>query len=469
MTLAPPLLVCSGCGAALPIDAPEAYRCPAARAGDDTDHVLAFRLPASPAGSGLGDPSETNPFVRWRTALGSWHRATASGWSDARFVDLVRRLDEQVAKVDGRGFRVTPFGAAPTLSEALGFAAPGGVLVKDETGNVSGSHKARHLFGILLHLEVAGIAKERRLAIASCGNAALAAAVVAKSAGRPLDVFIPPDASEPVVRRLEALEARLVRCPRVPGESGDPCVLRFRDAVAGGALPFTCQGPDNGLAIEGGEAIAREIVSSGERIDRIVLQVGGGALASAVARGLLGAVEAGALPSLPRISVVQTRGAFPLPRALDRLVRWIDGGKPLLDAAPSAGRLPEVTEIPAGLANDRIEAALRFAATHRSSFMWPWESEPKSLAHGILDDETYDWLSIARGLLRAGGEAIAVDEETIARANDLGRSSTGIAVDPTGTSGLAGLLALRRAGIGSAGERVAVLFTGAERERGREA
>ena len=29
-----------------------------------------------------------------------------------------------------------------------------GVRVKDETGNVSGSHKARHLMGILIYLEV---------------------------------------------------------------------------------------------------------------------------------------------------------------------------------------------------------------------------------------------------------------------------------------------------------------------------
>jgi len=37
------------------------------------------------------------------------------------------------------------------------FIVPGtgaSILVKNETGNVSGSHKARHLFGLLVHLEV---------------------------------------------------------------------------------------------------------------------------------------------------------------------------------------------------------------------------------------------------------------------------------------------------------------------------
>ena len=58
---------------------------------------------------------------------------------------------ERVAAVDGRGFRVTPFGRAATLGERVGLE----VWVKDETGNVSGSHKARHLMGVMLALRVA--------------------------------------------------------------------------------------------------------------------------------------------------------------------------------------------------------------------------------------------------------------------------------------------------------------------------
>ena len=37
-------------------------------------------------------------------------------------------------------------------------------------------------------------------------------------------------------------------------------------------------------------------------------------------------------------------------------------------------------------------------ASHRSQFMWPWEEPPHSVASGILDDETYDWLAILRGV-----------------------------------------------------------------------
>jgi threonine synthase len=95
--------------------------------------------------------------------------------------------------------------------------------------------------------------------------------------------------------------------------------------------------------------------------------------------------------------------------------------------------------------------------------MWPWESVPHSLAHGILDDETYDWVALVEAMLETGGKALVVDEDEIASANSLGAETTGIKVDPTGSAGLAGLVQLSREGEVRAGERAAVLFTGAVR------
>ena len=48
--------------------------------------------------------------------------------------------------------------------------------------------------------------------------------------------------------------------------------------------------------------------------------------------------------------------------------------------------------------------------------MWPWETVPHSLAHGILDDETYDWVALVDAMLATGGQAIVVDEDEIAGA-----------------------------------------------------
>jgi threonine synthase len=106
---------------------------------------------------------------------------------------------------------------------------------------------------------------------------------------------------------------------------------------------------------------------------------------------------------------------------------------------------------------------MRYLATHRSEFMWPWESEPRSVAHGILDDETYDWLAVVAGMADTGGRPLVVDEATLIEANDLAGSATGIDADHTGTAGLAGLIDLVRRGDVREDETVAVIFTGIRR------
>jgi threonine synthase len=434
---------CSGCGWTLPDDEPIRFQCPNARPGDDIDHALARRI--EPARLHFPADGEPNPFVRYRSLLAGYHRALAAGWSDGDVVALVTRLNRRVGHVDGHGFAATPLGEAPAIAGELGI---GQAWVKDETGNVSGSHKARHLFGTLLELELAGDSGPTSafpLAIASCGNAALAAAVVARAAERPLRVFIPPHAEPSVVERLLALEAEVVVCERRPGEAGDPTYAALIAELHAGAFPFTCQGNLNALAVEGGMTLGWELVSDlaarHARLDHLVIQVGGGALASSTMLALREARDLGVLERLPRIHTVQTRSAAPLARAVERL-----------RARLTQAATPE-----------DIDAALAEAARHRSGYMWAWETEPHSIAHGILDDETYDWVATARGMLHSGGLAMVVDEETLARANDLGRRTTGIDADHTATAGLAGVMELVRQGEIGPGESVAVIFTGVRR------
>lgn len=393
--------------------------------------------------------SEANPFIRYRTFTYAYHVARKHGMADDTFVSLVRQLDAEVARIDGRGFSASPFAAWPALGQRAGLSGP--LWVKDETGNVSGSHKARHLFGLLLYLEVvqqlglADTAQQPDLAIASCGNAALAAAVVAAAGRRRLRVFIPVDADPKIVVRLRALGADVRVCPREPDVPGDPTVAGLHAALGAGALPFTCQGSENGLAIEGGETIGYEMVASlvaaGVELDDVVVQVGGGALASAVAAAFAEAVALGVLPREPRLHTVQTEGAWPLKRAFDLVA----------------------ARAPMGGGSGQLSSVLRDAARHRDSFMWPWETAPHSIAGGLLDDETHDWLAVVAAMTKTGGQAVVVDEDALARANALARETTGIAVDPTGTAGLAGLLALRQRGAISSHARVALLFTGVSR------
>ncbi len=449
-------LVCAGCGALAPAHHPFTPRCPNRHPGDDIDHVMArgldldrLNLPTDP------DP---NPFVRYRALFHAYHVGRAAGWADARYVDLVRELDDAVAAVDGHGFRVTPLLRVPALAHAAGLGPRGTAWAKDETGNVSGSHKARHLFGVLLELRVAEVLGQADpatpLAIASCGNAALAAAVVARAADRALRVFVPEGADVAVLGRLHDLGAAVVTCPRRAGEAGDPAYLRLGEALAEGDVPFTCQGPDNGLAIEGGATLAWEIADelrgAGATLDRIVVQVGGGALASGIALGFDDAAALGAIDTHPRLDTVQTRGAWPLARAHALLLEE-------LRAAPGA-------PLDATVVHD----ALRHAATHRSRYMRPWDAEPVSVAHGILDDETYDWLAVVRAMLLTGGRALVVDEAGLLEASALVGAATGIDADETGTAGVAGLLALGAGGHLAPDESVAVVLTGVRRSNPTE-
>ena len=444
-------LVCAGCGTVAPAGQPFTPRCPARRPGDDIDHVLLRTLDLAP----LAPPDDAgpNPFIRYRMLFHAYHVARSAGWSDGRYVDLVRELDDAVASIEGHGFRATPLTLSWGLADAAGLGPKGSVWVKDETGNVAGSHKARHLFGILLELRVAeavaGLDPSLPLAIASCGNAALAAAVVARAGGRELRVFVPDSADAGVVDRLRALGSSVVACPRQPGETGDPSYLRLQDAIAAGAIPFTCQGPDNGLAIEGGATLAWEIIdgvrASGGSVDRIVVQVGGGALASGIALGFADAAALGVIGAGPRLDTVQTRGGWPLARAWRRVLR----------------DLGMVEGMPAN--PDLLHEQMERIARHRSRYMWPWETEPRSIAHGILDDETYDWVAVVRAMLASGGRSVVVDEPALIAANVLARELTGIDADETGTAGLAGLLALALDGDLRPDESIAVVMSGVRR------
>jgi threonine synthase len=463
-------LVCAGCGTKPEASEPYPFVCPAARDDDDIDHVVAVELDT--AGLRFED-DDPNPFVRFRQLLYPYQLARARGMADEEYIGIVQALDEAVKAVDGIGFTLTPLDRQDELSERLGIDPTGGVWIKDETGNVSGSHKGRHLMGLLIYLEVierlglipGGAARD--LAIASCGNAALAAAILAEAAGRKLEIFVPEGADPAILARLKERHAVITSCAREEGVVGDPAYLRLKVAIGGGALPFTCQGPDNGLTIDGGKTIAYELASQLAReetvLDRIFVQVGGGALGSALIQGLRNSVALGVLPALPRIHCVQTEGAAPLHRAYRILTERV--------ARRLSARGVQLEGVDGGLAQQRrspdgagaVELELKRASRHRSEFMWPWEQEPASVAYGILDDEAYDWMALVRGMLESGGWPLVVSEATLHEANHLARSATHIDVDHTGSSGLAGLMSLRSGDDVPSDERVGVLFTGTRR------
>jgi threonine dehydratase len=424
-------LRCAACGTFVDIATPLSWRCP--RSTDtDRHHVLRFEHQSGP----LTARDDEDPLLAFADHLAWRAFASANGLTADECDELTRQFARALRGVEGVGFERTPLRRAEGLSAELGFTGDGGVWVKDETGGVAGSHKARHLASIALHLLAAerlglvpwGGGDRPPLAIASCGNAALAAATLAAALSWPLAVFVPPWANRHVTKRLEDLGAELVVCPRSPGDTpGDPCVHRFRRAVSTGALPFSVQGPENAWCLDSGRTIGWEIVTQlaaegTPSADRLFVQVGGGALATCALEGMADGGVA------PRLHPVQTAGCAPLARAWERC-----GGA----------------------------TGARVAAQRWNECMWPWEAEPASAASGILDDETYDWVGVVDAMARSGGTPIVVSEDQVLQANRLGRITTGIAVDHTGTAGLAGLLAVRDQ-VGD-DERVVVLFTGRDR------
>jgi len=377
---------CAVCGAMVDVAMPLAWRCPNASAADP-HHVLHV-VEAGPA---VDDLVSDNPFVRYGPRLAWWQFARAHGMTPG----ACEALTYQVAG----GFSVTPFARSDALSDAAGVD----VWAKDETGNVAGSHKARHLATILLHLRAAetlGLLSERApLAISSCGNAAIAAATLAAAADWPLDVFVPTWASEQVLTVLDSFGARVHRCERRDDDPpGDPTLLRFREAVAAGAVPFSVQGPENAYCLDGGRTLGWELADQAIKADAalraVYVQVGGGALAACVGQGLGSGIA---------LRVVQAEGAAPVDAALRRAV-GVDH--------------PE---------------------RHWADVMQAWP-DPHSVADGILDDETYDWIAVRDAVLASGGGSIVAPEADIVRAHELA-TTAGFRVSATGSAGLAGVLA----------------------------
>ena len=418
---------CATCAETVSVDTFAPWRCPNEQG--DRHHVLLINENDQHVVE-----NHHNPFIAFRRNMMWWQFAQARGMSDERAIALVQSVDDEIAKIGGVGFATTPMLFQSALSNHLSFESPGGIWVKDETHNVGGSQKARHLMSILLHLLVAeelGIApwansvSRPTLAISSCGNAAIAASTLAAAAKWPIDVFIPEWAGGVVVETLTELGARINRCARQSQDPpGDPTVLRFREAVNNGSIPFSVQGPENALCLDGGRTIGWEMAQQFAQeniaaLDAVFVQVGGGAFAASVSRGLS---EAGI--NAPLVAV-QTEGCAPLSRA------WNTAQS---DANP---------------------------AQHWTKHMWAWENEPVSLADGILDDETYDWVADVAQIQRTGGKVVVASELQVVEASGVAPQTTSIDASPTGTAGVAGLLSIRAELSNTA--RVAVVLSGVRR------
>lgn len=132
-----------------------------------------------------------------------------------------------------------------------------------------------------------------------------------------------------------------------------------------GLLPGGADRLDLAIASCGNAALAAAVVArAGRRRLRVF------APTSAVFAAFTESQALGMIEKLPKVQTVQTKGGYSPTRAYQRLVEHIGTSDP--DRIRDRFDGPEVQD------------GLTFAAHNRPEFMWPWEEEPKSVAHGRM-------------------------------------------------------------------------------------
>lgn len=490
-TLADIVLTCPVCRQDIDLNQ-GAFTCPRAEAGEEHSlrkKIVFNRKTLSPADNIANEWSQKKrrSFVVFRRLLGSYHLL-----GDEQYLNILNHIEQRLTELEGSPFLVTPCRQVHRLAQSLN--RQGSVWIKDDTRNITGSHKGRHLMGTLLYLEALreskGEKKKRVLAIYSCGNAALGAAAVARAGGYELHAFVPEDVNATVEAMLVDRSVVVEKIPRTGISGGDPCYREFRRAVdEKGWIPFSCSGNDNWSNIDGGETLgwelAMQLKEKKAAISSLIVQVGGGALGRAIVQAWQELHRLGLVDELPRIYACQPAGGFPFVRAYYLVLKAIAEKSGFIfdlvydrRADPSAelnelkrfsnNQSGQVRNLAAfvkeNFDSDEVKAVLWDAAKHRGKYMWAWDGGvPVSLAHGILDDETYDWYELLCGILKTGGKAEILREETISEAHRLADTHTDMEPCPTATAGLAGLLQLHASEDIPSTENVGLLFTGINR------
>ncbi len=183
----------------------------------------------------------------------------------------------------------------------------GGLLLKNETVNPTGSFKDRPV------AVAATVARELGLSglvCASTGNTGVAVAAYAARAGLPAACVVPETTPAAKMIQIEAVGARIVR---VRGNYSDAYALARAAAESYGWANLTSTYV-NPYMLEGDKTVAFELFEQlGERVpDWVLVPVGAGPLLAAIHKGF---EELGV--SGPRMVAVQASGCAPVVRAFE--------------------------------------------------------------------------------------------------------------------------------------------------------
>jgi threonine synthase len=293
------------------------------------------------------------------------------------------------------------------LLQARRLDPSGGLLLKNETVNPTGSFKDRPVAVAATVAQELGLSG---LLCASTGNTGVAVAAYAARAGLPAACVVPETTPAAKMIQIEAVGARIVR---VRGNYSNAYALARTAAENHGWANLTSTYV-NPYMLEGDKTVAYELFEQlGERVpDWVLVPVGAGPLLAAIHKGF---EELGV--SGPRMVAVQAAGCAPIVHAFE------SGAK-------------EVRE---------------------------WEHSVETAASSIADplrgypEDGTRTLSVVRG---SGGKAVAVSEEEIRQATiDLARSE-GLLVEPGTAVALASHRKLAVEEVIKEGETAVIVLTG---------
>lgn len=229
-----------------------------------------------------------------------------SGLRRGQAVDPLSFLPIPVRGRDGYPVGNTPLASPRRLRERHGFPR---LFLKLDGLNPSGSLKDR---ASLLVAEQAVLLGERRVALASTGNAGAAMAAAGAAYGLEVVLFVP--ASAPKAKLLQSLLCGALVVP-VLGTYDDAFALSLEYTAAhGGINRNTAHNP---LTIEGKKTVSLEIYNQlgGEVPDVVYVPVGDGVILAGVHKGFSDLVKAGAADRMPALVAVQAEGSNALARS----------------------------------------------------------------------------------------------------------------------------------------------------------
>ncbi len=303
---------------------------------------------------------------------------------------------------------VVDLGEGGTPMVPLRRSGPPGVRVwiKDESGNPTGSFKAR---GLSLAVNRARELGAPGVELPSAGNAALALSAYAAAAGLPARLALPADTPAVIAERCRLYGAEVLTGGRTLIQAAERLAAEPRGFFNLSTLkePYRVEGKKT-MGLEVAEQMGWDLP------EWIVYPTGGGT-------GIVGMHKA--FDELERLGLVGER-------------------RPRFVSVQMAGCAPIVRAFERG-----DEAAE------------PWAS-PETGVYGLRVPKAVGDFLILRALRETGGRAVAVEEERLPEAARRAARDEGLLVGPEGAACLVAVEMLAREGAFAEGDRVVVFQTG---------